>query len=172
MGKVSMSGIVSQLTVPMPSKFQLYDKGNENITVTGGWESIGLGINPTYITAAAPSITKNTNNLTLKQTTGPGPYNSGVVKTIKKIPLKNVKHVYFDIEATSAGSAIIECLVMKKIDNTVEQSTTAKASVLVYTTEPASGVFSINVSSITDECYIGILLYQESTVIVNKIWTE
>ena len=152
----------------------LYKEGDECEGVTGGWESIGLDYNTTYNTAVAPTLTRNENNMTLHQTTDYDSYNSGVVKTVNKIPLADANYVHFSVvnAVCSETWAIVLGLIMENIAGTVEDSTTSKVIVLGGTTDPASGVFTIDVSSITDDCYIGISLYQESTVIVDRIWVE
>lgn len=171
MGKCLFMRKGQKHTAPVKPNTQFYIEGNECVSTTGGWEAIGLGINSTYNKAVAPSITKSADKMILKQTQVYG-YDCGVVKTVKKIPLKKANKVYFDIEAANEGSAIIGCVILRDIGNTVEDSSVKNLDVSAYAVETVRGVFSIDVSTVTDSCYIGVSMYQGSTVIVKRIWAE
>lgn len=155
-------------------KLWLYNKGDECVSVTGGWESIGLGWESAYDTSTPPVITRNSDNMTLTQVTITSQYyNCGMVKTKNKIPIATAKKVHFSVYAYSEGAGeIIRLKVAKSIGTHVVTTEGSYKNILAYEHGPVEGVYTLDVSSINEDCYIGIAMYQESTVIVDRIWIE
>lgn len=155
-------------------KLWLYNKGDECVSVTGGWESIGLGWSATYDTSTPPVITRNSDNMTLTQVMiTPQYYNCGMVKTKNKIPLATAKKVHFSVYAYSeVANEIIQLKVAKSIGTHVETTDGPYNNILAYEYGPIEGVYTLDVSAINEDCYIGIAMYQDCTVRIDRIWLE
>lgn len=139
----------------------LYEAGNENTVITGGWigEGRGLGEDSNY--SGTPGITRGTDSITFQNTETGGV----IYHTTNKIDLTKYSTVVFDGTMTNntAGN-VMYFSVWSDIGRLFSTNRVANMKV---TTEK-DGEVTLDISGVTGECYVGFGLYTNSPKIVMR----
>ena len=136
----------------------LYNAGEEYATVTGGWEKV----------SSTGTVTKNTGTI---EVSPPASYN-GYVKlaTSNKINLAD----WSTLNISITGKSVAQTYAYLRVVTDVESSTQlAKCSL---TTGTGAGTFSLDVSGITEPCFVMVYVQNRDTttkyVTFDRIWLE
>ena len=84
----------------------LYNKGDERTTLTGGWVATAIKPSGAGSTAVKPSVTKNTDSITVSLTSGYENYRIGYLATVKSIDLTNYSKITINVTKFSINGDI------------------------------------------------------------------
>ena len=136
----------------------LYNQGNEYTAITGGWSAKALAMN-SYFTAKAPTITKNSNSMTVTLASSAGAF-SGLIHISKDIDLTYIKEITASFPSVTANgsygsdhSSKLQLLVINRnstyadsyvaIDVLEIKNETKNDVILSVKTEAISGLYDI-----------------------------
>lgn len=135
----------------------LYNNGDECTSVTGGWKARGLKVVSQY-NAAAPTIAKGSNNVTISQSSYAC---GGVYEIVKDFDLTKFKTLTFNATAGSETGILGLIVYDRSITSTGNDASTPFRNTLAYKQlQPGdNGSFNIDVSGINKAVCIGIAVY-------------
>jgi hypothetical protein len=136
---------------------QLYDSGNEYTFVTGGWQARGLKVVSKY-DAAAPTIAKGSNNVTISQSSYAC---GGVYEIVKDFDLTEFNTLTFNVAAGSETGILGLIVYDRSITSTGNDNSTPFSKTLAYKQLKLgdNGSFNIDVSGVNKAACIGIAVY-------------
>ena len=149
----------------------LYDNGNENNSVTGGWIEIAKA--PSSGSSAGPlTITRNTENIVI---TGPSPYYGGVFIAKNKMNLTVYNKLVFKgtLNNTTASSAYLRVCVWSDLGEYWFENI---AAVFNAPAQQITNNAEIDISALVGEFSIGFGLFSNSDGIpsatMKQMWAE
>ena len=148
----------------------LYNAGDENTSVTGGWQARAWRGSNAFSSSKAPTITKNSGTMAIGFTAG----YPGVAETKKDINFKGFQKIYCRITKISGGSDVNSKARLSIVGrNETYYLTNSVANVTI---ESASTV-SINISGLSSTTSYDVVIGGAGgasvyTVTVDKIWCE
>ena len=139
----------------------LYDAGNENANLTGGW--VAGGQNGTI---GKIVITKNSSNIVLKNNSTASAYWYGGISTKNPISLNLFSKLNADltVDAHSQVEAILQVCDNVNADNGLSGS--------VVKIPKGRQIISVDVSNDNSVRYIRVLIDKQYQITVNRIWLE
>lgn len=150
---VSISGVV------------LYENGNEQESVTGGWKARGMKITESANAATAPTLTKNPASMSASLARSGSNGNGGVVEIVNDIDLTDYKQLVVTFaKAENVFPNLLGVIVYKRsISKTGSgyeapwSNTKASVNVSKSFTKPAE--YSVDITTVNGNACIGIALY-------------
>lgn len=143
----------------------LYNAGDENTSVTGGWVTEAKAYHNGSVAVAA-KVTKDGSSITVK----PNGDGGCILYTKNKISLKDYNKIVFNVKVSGATAYDTLCnmRVWSSI-GTYSASNVVATSALQY---HSSGSVTLDVSSLTGSYNIGFGLYASGTVTLNSMRLE
>ena len=134
----------------------LYEPGNENIPVTGGWTYTSKGYSSDASTPGTPTITRGISSLTVQMPNVSG----AIIHPVNKIDLTEYSTVVFDgiISGATAYASLCNLRVWSEFGN--YSSVGYYASVTIQ--KNVDGEVSLDVSELSGKFYIGFGLWTAS----------
>lgn len=134
----------------------LYEPGNENIPVTGGWTYTSKGYSSDASTPGTPTITRGISSLTVQMPNVSG----AIIHPVNKIDLTEYSTVVFDgiISGATAYASLCNLRVWSEFGN--YSSVGYSASVTIQ--KNVDGEVSLDVSELSGKFYIGFGLWTAS----------
>lgn len=147
----------------------LYKNGDEQASVTGGWQARGLKITGSANSATAPTLVKNTASMSASLAQDGSHGNGGVVEIVNDVDLTEYKKLVVSfVKIEKASNNLLGIIVYdRKIsitgsDYTAPWSNT-KASLNVTANSTATIEYSVDIASINEPACVGIALYNAAT---------
>ena len=137
----------------------LYDTGDQNELITGGWVSKAIGISGHTVTA--PTVTYSKDALIMES-------GNGIVCCENKIDLSKYVTLYFDGTITSANAVWCRMCVWSELGTKADINISAEKRFGSGTHE---GEQTLDVSSLSGKYYVGFLLDKASAT-MRKMWLE
>ena len=135
---------------------ELYDSGNEYTFITGGWQARGLKVDSGN-NAAAPTIVKGSNNVTISQSSFAC---GGVYEIVKDFDLTEFNTLTFNVAVGSETGVFGLIVYDRNITSTGSGSEYFTNTLAYKQLQPGnSGSFNIDVSGINKAACIGIAVY-------------
>lgn len=141
---------------------ELYDSGDEYVSLTGGWAVNSSKANSS-VTYAELSVSKNADNIVLECSSN----KSGCFGTVNPIDLTDVEKVYFKVSFNKIASNAWSMLCVHPARSAPRDG---GASAEAEACEDQT--FFVDVKNLSGLQYITFALCYASTVTVKKVWTE
>ena len=132
----------------------LVQSGVDITALTGGWQDTGWGQGTTL---SYPSITFENGVMSISSSTSPSSWGKS---TKQSVDLTDIESIAITCDATAAGGAYSTAGMSAYIKMMVGKSpTSVAAQTTIVERTSVSGTFTLNVSSLTGEYYIGFFGY-------------
>ena len=138
----------------VPWRVYVYNNGDTCDLTTGGWTGYAKKTNAELGSAVTPTITYNTNNVTVS--TSGSSYPAAMVCTNKKIDLTHRSTLYYD---GLVSTKTVYVSVWSEIGTYVESNRAAAVAI----ESNSRTITSVDVSSLTGEYYVGLSLKGNDT---------
>lgn len=127
--------------------------------VTGGWSAIGLGFNSQANLPVAPTVTKNSNSVTLEVKSGS--WGCGLYRVNEKVSLTNVDKLCIkgiDHNNVTADAGAISLIVLSEIGSFATSNVVASVDVVAE-----NKVYELPVGNLSGDYTIAVRLLSSST---------
>ena len=140
---------------------ELYDSGNEYTDYTGGWQARGIKVPGNQFSAVAPTITKNADNVVIKQAEYAA---GGVYEIVNDIDLTEYKTLTVNVKVEgTATDLVLGVAVYDRSISTIGSSYTAAFSNTLAHYQITSKNFdddvTVTLSGVNRKACVGLVLY-------------